>query len=243
MPAGDAPGVTEPANPAIWRRVPTRDRPKQGNRTRATAPKARRTTWDRRPSPERRQKLLDGVADYLLDRGLPTLTLRRAAEATGTSPQLLIHHFGTKERLVDEALAAITRRHLGAIFSGEMVSTDFDDAFWSRWKRLTSAEYLRFLPLMYEILAASLRAPGRFTLVRHEVFEQWQKGFCASLVAVGVAAAAAERLSTAYVAALRGLLLDLLVTGDRERITAAVHLVATNLQRDLLAALGGADPS
>ena len=179
------------------------------------------------------------VADLLLDEGLAAFTLGRAADAAGSSAQLLVHHFGTKERLVDEALAAITKYHLGSIFGYTIAPEDFDDGFWKRWARLTSPEYLRFLPLMYETLTASVRAPNRFTLVRHEVFEQWQKGFAASLTDVGASYAEAQQLSSAYVAALRGLLLDLLVTGDRERVTMAVRLVATNMKRDLERVLGG----
>jgi AcrR family transcriptional regulator len=205
---------------------------------RPAGPRARRRTWDRRPNPERRAQLLLRVADQLLEEGLASFTLRRAAAAAGTSAQLLVHHFGTKERLVDEALAAITKHHLGSIFGETMAPGDFDDAFWTRWARLTSPEYLRFLPLMYETLTASVRSPKRFTLVRHEVFEQWQKGFAKTLIEVGVSAVEAQRLSTAYVAALRGLLLDLLVTGERERVAEAVRLVAENLKRDLGLALG-----
>lgn len=179
---------------------------------------------------------------YLLEHGLPDFTLRKAARAAGTSAQLLVHHFGTKDRLVGEALASFSMRWLGSVFDQEMAMSSFDDIFWSQWRRFTTDEYLRHLKLMYEILSAAFRDPGRFPELLGTIQERWLSSFADSLIAIGLSAEQAGRLSTAYLAALRGLLFDLLVTGDRVRVRDAAGLVAENLKRDLAAAFEAMPP-
>ena len=52
---------------------------------------------------DRRVKLLDEVADYILSNGLADLSLRPLATAINTSPRMLLYFFGSKERLIAEA--------------------------------------------------------------------------------------------------------------------------------------------
>jgi hypothetical protein len=60
--------------------------------------------------PDRRAELLDKVADYILSNGLADLSLRPLATAIDTSPRMLLYFFGSKERLIAEALAHIRTR-------------------------------------------------------------------------------------------------------------------------------------
>src|SRR5882672_1697025 len=62
------------------------------------------------PVLDRRAKLLDEVADYILSNGLADLSLRPLATAIGTSPRMLLYFFGSKERLIAQALAHIRTR-------------------------------------------------------------------------------------------------------------------------------------
>ena len=57
--------------------------------------------------PRRRAELLDGVVRHLLAHGLGDLSLRPAAAAIGTSPQILLYYFGSKENLLLEAIGAV----------------------------------------------------------------------------------------------------------------------------------------
>jgi len=57
-----------------------------------------------------REALLSAVADYLLENGLADLSLRPLASATGTSARMLIYHFGSKERLIVDAMDEIRDR-------------------------------------------------------------------------------------------------------------------------------------
>ena len=49
---------------------------------------------------DRREELLDQVADHVLEHGLIGLTLRPVAAAIGTSDRMLIYHFGSRDALV-----------------------------------------------------------------------------------------------------------------------------------------------
>src|SRR5256885_16353177 len=64
----------------------------------------------RPPDPERRDRTLALVADYVLEHGLEGVSLRPLAAALGTSTRMLLYDFGSKEALLDEALAEIRRR-------------------------------------------------------------------------------------------------------------------------------------
>lgn len=63
----------------------------------------------------RRDQLLDGTVDFLLDNGLGALSLRPLAAALGTSDRMLIYYFGTREALLRAALEAVAGRLRGLL--------------------------------------------------------------------------------------------------------------------------------
>ena len=58
----------------------------------------------RTPDLERRQELLDRIVDYLAEHGLAQATLRPLAKSLDVSINRLVHHFGSKEQIIDAAL-------------------------------------------------------------------------------------------------------------------------------------------
>jgi AcrR family transcriptional regulator len=60
------------------------------------------------PSPK--DRLLDALAAVLLADGLHDATLRPLAAKVGTSDRMLIHHFGSKDRLLREVLEHLSDR-------------------------------------------------------------------------------------------------------------------------------------
>ncbi|WP_234339645.1 MULTISPECIES: TetR/AcrR family transcriptional regulator [Streptomyces] len=66
----------------------------------------------RPPDPAKRRALLDHVRAYVMRNGLTDLSLRPLAQSLGTSDRMLLYYFGTKERMVAEALALYERRPL-----------------------------------------------------------------------------------------------------------------------------------
>ncbi len=70
----------------------------------------------------RKAVLLEDLIAYLIRHGVADLSLRPMAAAAGTSARLLIFHFGSKERLLIEALdemQARLQRSLADLLAGE----------------------------------------------------------------------------------------------------------------------------
>jgi AcrR family transcriptional regulator len=202
----------------------------QGRRSNVDSPARRRAA----ANALRRAQLLDRFVDYLLDAGLTGLSLRPAAAAVGTSARMLVHHFGSKENLLTEALAAARARQIELVSGGRtQPMSSFDGVFRASWSRLASAEFRRYLHLSYEVLALALRDRPRYRTFLETFTEQWRVPFAAAIEGLGFDRAVAANLSTVYTAALRGLVLDLMVTRDRARVDAAVALLADRLKADL----------
>ena len=147
---------------------------------------------------------------------------------------MLVHYFGSKERLLSEALALVRTRRLAQLAPARaMPITSFDQVFREAWKRLASTEFRRYFLLNHELLALAIRDPRRFRSYLQATTEEWRTGLAASLAAQGFSSDEATAVSTMYMAALRGLVLDLAVTRDRERVDRALELVAEKLKSDL----------
>jgi AcrR family transcriptional regulator len=183
---------------------------------------------------ERRAELLERVVEHVLQHGIAQFSLRSAGDVVGASARMLVHHFGSKERLLSEALAMVRTRRIGRLAPARaMPIGSFDEVFRESWRLLASADFLRYFLLNQELLTLAIRDPRRYRSFLRATTEEWRAGLAAGLAGRGFSADDASAVSTMYMAALRGLLLDLAVTGDRARVDAALELVAERLKRDL----------
>jgi AcrR family transcriptional regulator len=162
----------------------------------------------RRPDPARRAQLLEQAIDYAAENGLGELTLRPLAHALGVRPNTLVHHFGTKEELLSEILNGV-RDRLRAM-RGELDRAPGADPTRGVWAWTADPEREPFFRFFFEAYGLALREPGRFAPFLARVVGDW-------LPAADAATATLE------LAVLRGLLLDLLTTGERERVEEALE--------------------
>lgn len=185
----------------------------------------------RPPDPARRAQLLQAVADYLLDHGLAEMSLRPLASSLGTSPRMLLYHFGSKEQLVAEALAASRERQRKATLAWlqkqpELGPTELLRRFWA-WQLDGHQPFLR---LFFEVYGLALQEKERFPGFLERAVADWLEFIGALLVQAGLTAAQARVAATAVIAGYRGLLLDFLATGDRRRTKRALDLLLTALE-------------
>jgi AcrR family transcriptional regulator len=185
----------------------------------------------RPPDPVRRAQLLKAVADYLLDHGLADMSLRPLASSLGTSPRMLLYHFGSKEQLVAEALAASRERQREATLAWlqkqpELEPTELLRRFWA-WQLDGHQPFLR---LFFEVYGLALQEKERFPGFLERAVADWLEFIGALLVRAGLTAAQARIAATAVIAGYRGLLLDFLATGDRRRTKRALDLLLTALE-------------
>jgi AcrR family transcriptional regulator len=171
-----------------------------------------------RPVDEKlRDDLLDDVLEAVSRLGLGGLSLRPLAREVGVSPRTLLYHFDSREGLLD-AIVGETSRRLAQAASG--IGGTLPEMLRASWSWMTAPRQRGFVNVFYEVCALGARDPVRRGAVASSLFTDW----LALLVRLGMPEASA----TLLVAALHGLLLDLVMTGDRERIERAfAALVAT----------------
>ena len=166
----------------------------------------------RQKDAERRAELLDAVTDYVLEHGLAELSLRPLARAVGASPRILLYHFGSKEELVATALSAARAREAATVSSyhASVPDVPLGDLLHTAWRWISARRNERFLRLFFEVYGLALHDPSRFPGFLEAVVADWlDDGAMAGMHALLV------------VAVERGLLLDLLATGERARINRA----------------------
>lgn len=187
----------------------------------------------RKPDPERKAEILGAVVDHLLERGLHELSLRPLGTAVGVSPRVLIYHFGSKERLISEALSEASRRQREMF---ERWSTEGDGASAGQlmlkfWRLLSSEGTAPHVRLFFEVYALGLRGLEGFDAYPEGAVTGWIAFAEDALLQAGLPAGQAGSEATLLVATVRGLLLDLLATGERRRVDAAMEEFVRQAER------------
>jgi AcrR family transcriptional regulator len=166
-----------------------------------------------------RDRLLTAAVDHIAANGVSDLSLRQLATAIGTSHRMLIYHFGSKEGLLVELIKAVEQRQreaLGQLDDGSSL-TEISRRFWERLSDPALRPHER---LFFEIYGQALQGrPGTAGLL-DGIVSNWVEPLTELLERHGVANARADaRLGLAVT---RGLLLDLLATGDIDGVNAAM---------------------
>lgn len=177
----------------------------------------------------RRGELLEAVAEYVLDNGVASLSLRRLADAVGVSHVTLQHHFGSKEELVGEIVEHLLERTLTPerIYAEEPPAPGIDlPARWrGLWRHLSSPRGQRDVRLFVEVLGQSqFHGAGYAPAVKRSISRRLEL-ITANLVALGCPAHDAEAFATLALAMLRGLMIDRLATGEHDRVDKAFDRV------------------
>jgi AcrR family transcriptional regulator len=168
-----------------------------------------------------RQRLLDAAVTHALAHGVGNLSLRDLAAAIGTSHRMLIYHFGSKEGLFVEIIRAVeaAQRDAFANFAdGDLSMTDAARAYW---RQVADPSMWPQERLFFELYGQALQGrPGTAELL-DGIVESWIEPIAAYAAARGMPESVARVDARLSVAVLRGLLLDLLATGDRAAVDAA----------------------
>lgn len=169
---------------------------------------------------ERRAELLDAVVDYTVAHGFNDLTWRPVAAALGVSPTTLVHRFGCKEQMVQAVLARLRERIVADTRAAVGERAGLRAAAQAVWERASDPGRGAEFRLFFAVYGRALQAPEQFADFLDHVVTDWM-GSLRDAQLPAADEATATRRATLVVATLRGLLLDLLTTGDRERVDAA----------------------
>ena len=176
--------------------------------------------------PERKADVLNAMADYLLGAGVSDATLRPAASALGTSPRMLLYHFSSKRDLMVAALREVRRREMEMLVHEVSRRPDRTTAEVMRdiWRWYASPRRAPYLRLFFEAWGVSLQRPdlyeGFLDSVRKDLLPIAED----ALVKTGYSQREASAIATFAIAAMRGLLIDLVSNKDRQRLDDAMEV-------------------
>jgi AcrR family transcriptional regulator len=181
---------------------------------------------------QRREAIVQRAADHLLERGVVAVSLRELAAAVGVSPRMLVHHFGSREKLLSSAVRAARSRQREAFEARLAPQPDrpYADVLTDAWRWFATDEarpYLRLFGQLYALAQAPDSPHAEF--LRESVLD-WLPTIEHGFAADGAEPARARELSTLTVAVVRGLLQDANAIGDQERVSAAFERYAELLQ-------------
>ena len=177
-----------------------------------------------------RERMLEAAIEAVAGHGIADLSLRRLAEQLGTSHRMLIHHFGSKEGLWVAIVREVERRQLAGIAElAPEAGASFADATRAWWRHISDPSLWANERLFFEVYGQALHGRAPAVELLDGVIDAWLRPTAAIAVRMGMAAERAEAFARLGIAVTRGLLLDLLATGERERVDAAMeHWIAIN---------------
>ncbi|MFC0506732.1 TetR/AcrR family transcriptional regulator [Micromonospora costi] len=173
-----------------------------------------------------RAALLDRCVDFLKQGGFSQLSLREIAAGTGTSHRMLIYHFGSREGLLAEVVGRVEEEQRAALVSLTDGTDDPVEVSRRFWQRLADPALAPAERLFFEIYAHALYDRTWTEQFRASVVAAWTGPVEDLFAGLGFDQAEARQRARLGLAATRGLLLDLLVTGDRELLDATADLFA-----------------
>lgn len=172
-----------------------------------------------RPESLRRTELLHALIEAFASGGIGGRSLRDIADAVGTSHRMLLHHFGSRDELLLTIVEEVERRQAAALPD---LPQDPADAVAAMWEDLRRPELRPFERLFFECYARAAQGEEPFTRLLPGAVDGWLAR--AHAHTGGTADPGFVRLGLAV---SRGLLLDLVATGDEEGVeAAAAHFVA-----------------
>ena len=166
-----------------------------------------------------RQRLLDLAVAHVADHGLSGLSLRDLAAAIGTSHRMLNYHFGSRAGLVAAIVEGMETQQRAVLDEIAQTATSPAELLTRQWAGLTDPAVRPFERLFFEVLSQAFHGTAGT--------EGFLDGLTAPWLAVG--RDIATRLDVVVtdaelilgIAVVRGLLLEVLATGDVVAPTAA----------------------
>lgn len=159
-----------------------------------------------------REALLDRVIAAAMRDGLADRSLRDLAQAADTSHRMLLYHFESRAGLVSAVVERVERAQREAVVEMSADAIDSSDLIRRLWAQVSSDELRPLVRLFFDCVAATggegLTDPW-LELGGH-ISEKVGEAFETDMLRLGVAVT-------------RGLLIDVLATGDTEPATRSLE--------------------
>jgi len=170
----------------------------------------------------RKDEILARIVDYVFERGVSDLSLRPLAEELGTSARMLLYHFESKEQLLAEVLAAARARQYEMLADWLQEGASLPDLLRRYWEWAAADSSRPYMRLFFEVYGLAVQGRPGTEDVLPALFGQAVDLFREAALRSGVPTTESEELVRLSVSVLRGLLFDLLATGQRPVLDAAL---------------------
>ena len=174
--------------------------------------------------PKGREALLSATMEVLAREGIGDASLRYIADAVGTSHRMLLYHFESREGLLVAVVEEMDRRNsemLTSLTAGAQ-GKNLRDLAWSFWKHAADSA-TTFGPLYFELSSHAMLGLAHTEALKERNFDRWHQTLTGLWVAFGLDRRSARIRARLNLAVSRGLLHDLLLTGDRRAVDAAMR--------------------
>ncbi|NUW38830.1 TetR/AcrR family transcriptional regulator [Nonomuraea rhodomycinica] len=178
-----------------------------------------------------KQTLLERCLQHLQEVGFSDLSMRELAAAIGTSHRMLHYHFGSRDGLLVEIVNLMEARQRAALAALEADTSDLTELSRAFWKRVSDPALAPAERLFFEIYAHALNGRPWTAGFRESVVTAWTGPVTDMLTRHGLPPRQAGRAARLSLAVGRGLLLDLLATGDQAAVDDAAELFAELIAR------------
>lgn len=166
-----------------------------------------------------RERLLAIAIEQAMRGGIADKSLRELATAIGTSHRMLLYHFGSRDGLLTAVASAVEESQRAEV--AQLVATSAADAR-SLWQHFSDPRLWPAERLFFELYGhALLGRPGTEGFLENAI-EPWVAGLAGAIsTETGLDEKTARVEARLGIAVTRGLLLDLLATGDQHGVTEA----------------------
>ena len=165
-----------------------------------------------------RERLLAAAVEQAMRGGIADLSLRELAAAIGTSHRMLLYHFGSREGLLTAVARAVEEGQRAVVSEWGITRANARRL----WQHFSDPQLWPAERLFFELYAHALLArPGTEGFLDNAI-EPWITALTPAIAKeAGLDDQAARAEARLAVAVTRGLLLDVLATGDRAAVTEA----------------------
>jgi AcrR family transcriptional regulator len=177
---------------------------------------------------ERTAELLQASLRHLRATGMERFSLAGLAQALGTSSRMLIYHFGSRDKLLGQVMHAMRAEVAAELRDPEPRTIGEAIDHW--WIYYTA--HLTEMQLFFHLASRRFDEPTSFEEFASTAVETWKDYFAEAAVKQGYPGEDAETLGRLCVAALRGLIVDLLITDDRDSVHAALAMLRNQIAAD-----------
>jgi AcrR family transcriptional regulator len=174
-----------------------------------------------------KEQILLGTCQYLLINGIMGMSLRPLAKSLKTSDRMILYYFGTKDRLITEAVELIAKQLIETIQRNLESKTISNSGEFVEmiWQIFTSEENEKAAHLFFEIDILSFRQPDIYQPMAISLMTGWFELIEKGLRDLGMLPETLKEISTGLASEIMGLSLYHLVCGDQRASENLKYLV------------------